>query len=123
VLRCKPGALPGATALAQARAAGAFTPAHDAYWSLARRRRGDRDGTRALIEVLLAHRSLPAEAVVEALVAAVQAEIVDPAVVIVEARRRAEGQVAGVVPIGALRHYDRPLPVLGGYDELLGQAQ
>jgi len=24
-----------------------------------------------------------------------------------------------VVPIGALRHYDRPVPVLGGYDDLL----
>lgn len=123
VLAFKPGALPGATALAQARASGAFTPAHDAYWSLARRRHGDRDGTRALIEVLLAHRSLPADALVEALAAAVQAEIVDPAVVIVEARRRAEGRVAAVVPIGALRHYDRPLPVLGGYDELLEEVR
>ncbi|MGH8976171.1 MAG: IS21 family transposase, partial [Acidimicrobiia bacterium] len=123
VLRYKPGALPGATALAQARAAGAFTPAHDAYWSRARRRRGDKDGTRALIEVLLAHRSLPADALVEALTAAVEAEMVDPAAVIVEARRRAEGRVAPVVPIGALRHYDRPLPVLGGYDELLEDAR
>lgn len=119
VLRFKPGALPGATALAQARAAGVFTPAHDAYWSLARRRKGDRDGTRALVEILLAHRSLPADALVEALTAAVGADIVDPAAVIVEARRRAEGRAAPVVPIGALRHYDRPLPVLGGYDELL----
>ena len=33
----KPGALPGATALAQARAAGAFTPAHEAFWACARR--------------------------------------------------------------------------------------
>jgi hypothetical protein len=28
----KPGALPGATALEQARAAGKFTPVHDACW-------------------------------------------------------------------------------------------
>lgn len=123
VLHYKPGALPGATALAQARAAGAFTPAHDAYWSLARRRLGDRDGTRALIEVLLAHRSLPAEALLAALTAAVRTELVDPAAVIIEARRRAEGKAAPVVPIGALRHYDRPLPTLVGYDELLEEAQ
>lgn len=28
----KPGALPGATALEQARSAGKFTPVHDAWW-------------------------------------------------------------------------------------------
>ncbi|WP_422389358.1 hypothetical protein [Actinomadura luteofluorescens] len=32
VLVRKPGALPGATALEQARAAGKFTPVHDAWW-------------------------------------------------------------------------------------------
>ncbi len=36
VLKGKPGALPGATALAQAKAAGAFTPSHQAYWDAAR---------------------------------------------------------------------------------------
>ena len=62
VLQRKPGALPGATALAQARAAGAFTAAHQGYWDAARRQHGDAAGTRALIEVLLAHRTLPAAA-------------------------------------------------------------
>jgi hypothetical protein len=47
----KPGALPGATALEQARAAGKFTPVHDAWWAAARKAHGDRDGTRALIQV------------------------------------------------------------------------
>ena len=37
VLLRKPGALPGATALAQARAAGTFTAAHDAFWAMCRR--------------------------------------------------------------------------------------
>ena len=60
VLKTKPGALPGATALARARRAGVFTPAHQAFWDAARRARGDAAGTRALIEVLLAHRTLPA---------------------------------------------------------------
>ena len=62
VLQRKPGALPGATALAQARAAGTFTAAHQGYWDAARRQHGDAAGTRALIEVLLAHRTLPAAA-------------------------------------------------------------
>jgi hypothetical protein len=54
----KPGALPGATALEQARAAGKFTPVHDAWWSAVRQAHGDATGTRALIEVLLLHRSM-----------------------------------------------------------------
>jgi hypothetical protein len=33
VLKFKPGALPGATALVQARACGAFTGEHEAFWS------------------------------------------------------------------------------------------
>src|SRR4029077_13335911 len=64
VLRRKPGALPGATALAQARAAGTFTTAHQGYGDAARRQHGDAAGTRALIEILLAHRTLPAEALI-----------------------------------------------------------
>ncbi|GAA3085739.1 hypothetical protein GCM10020000_85250 [Streptomyces olivoverticillatus] len=49
----KPGAFPGATALEQARSAGRFTPVHDAWWTQAQKVHGERDGTRALIEVLL----------------------------------------------------------------------
>lgn len=51
VLWRKPGALPGAVALAQARAAGVFTAEHEAFWSAARRARGDTAGTRELVEV------------------------------------------------------------------------
>ena len=119
VLRRKPGALPGASALAQARAAGTFTAAHQGYWDAARRQHGDAAGTRALIEVLLAHRALPAGTLTAAMTAAVSSGITDPQVVVIEARRRATGQAAPVVPIGALARYDRPAPVLGAYDQLL----
>lgn len=87
VLRHKPGAFPGSTALAQARAAGAFTPAHDAFWAAARKVNGDTDGTRALIDVLLLHRSLPAEDVVAGITAALSIGAVTADVVAVEARR------------------------------------
>jgi len=122
VLAFKPGALPGATALAQARAAGAFTAAHDAYWAMARDRMGDAAGTRALIEVLLAHRVLPAAAIVVALQAAVTGGLVDAAAVVIEARRVAEVRTAPVIPLGSLARYDRPAPGLGGYDALLAEA-
>jgi hypothetical protein len=108
VLRRKPGALPGASALAQARAAGTFTAAHQGYWDAARRQQGDAAGTRALIEVLLAHRALPAGTLTAAMTAAVSSGITDPQVVMIEARRRATGQAAPVIAIGTLARYDRP---------------
>ena len=61
--QAKPGALPGATALTQARASAGVHRAHQRFWDAARRKRGDGAGTRALIEMLLLHRTLPAAAV------------------------------------------------------------
>ena len=120
VLVRKPGALPNATALAQAREQGAFTPSHDAFWTACRRSHGDAKGTRALIEVLLAHRHLPPEALIQAMRQAVAAGMTDPAAVVVEARRIADHQPAAQgIPIGALTRFDRPKPLLAGYDTLL----
>ena len=123
VLRYKPGALPGATALAQAKAGGAFTAAHQRYWDAARRQHGDAAGTRALIEVLLAHRTLPAAVLTAAMDRAVSSGVLDPQVVLIDARRQASGgQVAAVVPIGTLARYDRPAPALAAYDQLLSRS-
>lgn len=90
VLAYKPGALAGSTALARARAGGASTEAHDRFWSVARRRLGDRDGTRALIEVLLLHRSLDAASVANGTERALLAGSCSADVVAIEARRLAE---------------------------------
>ena len=70
VLVHKPGALDGSVPLAQARASGAFTAAHQAFWDLARRRQGDQVGTRALCLVLLPQRSLPGASVLAGMEAA-----------------------------------------------------
>lgn len=119
VIAHKPGALPGASALARARSDGSFTPTHQDYWAEARRRLGDSKGTRALVEVLLLHRRLPRPAVEAGMAAALAAGVVDPKVVAVEARRAAESKRGVTVPIGGLARYDRPAPALEGYDDLL----
>jgi len=121
VLKTKPGALPGATALAQAKASGVFTAAHQRYWDAARRARGDAAGTRALIEILLAHRTVALSALRTAMNSAVDTGLLDPQVVLIEARRHC---IAGdghdvAMPIGAWSRYDRPVPTLAGYDALL----
>jgi transposase len=122
VLRYKPGALPGATALAQARAAGKFTQVHQQYWDAARRKHGDAAGTRALIEVLLAHRTLSAAALTAAMSTAIRSGVLDPQVILIDARRRSGSQAAAVIPIGTLTRYDRPAPTLDAYDQLLTRS-
>ncbi len=120
VLAIKTGAFPGATALARARAGGAFGPMHERFWAEARRRLGDRDGTRALIEVLLLHRSIPTDALLAGIGRALTAGSLDAAVIAIEARRAGEPVVATVVPIGeGLSRFDRPAPSIAGYDQLL----
>jgi hypothetical protein len=121
VLKGKPGALPGATALAQAKASGAFTATHQQYWDAARRARGDAAGTRALIELLLAHRTLPRAGLEAAMRTAVDTGLIDPQVVLIHARRSAGAdQPAAVIPIGtAWSRYDRPAPTLTRYDQVL----
>ncbi|GAY08701.1 mobile element protein [Pseudonocardia sp. N23] len=118
VLKTKPGALPGATALAQARRSGVFTSSHQSYWDAARAAKGDTTGTRWLIEVLLAHRAHPTQALIAAMDRAVATGALDPHLVIIDARRGAT-PIAPVVPIGALARYDRPTPTLLDYDDLL----
>ena len=89
VLKVKPGAMPGSTALARARAAGTFTAAHDAFWAASRKVNGDAEGTRQLVDVLLLHRSMPASDVIAGITAALAVGAVSADVVAVEARRHA----------------------------------
>jgi len=119
VLKIKPGGLPGATALAQAKACGAFTSSHQRYWDAVRRSRGDAAGTGALVEVLLAHRTLPAAMLVAAMDHATDTGCLDPQVVLIDARRGQSAHIAPVIAMPALARYDRPAPPLSGYDELL----
>jgi hypothetical protein len=99
--RCWPAsrALPGATALAQARTSGAFTPVHEAFWGMARARLGDAAGTRVLVEVLLLHRRMPTADVQAGMTAAMRLGNLSPDVVAVEARNAGGRPDPGPVPL------------------------
>jgi hypothetical protein len=90
----KPGALPGATALEQARAAGKFTPIHDAWWTKARKAHGDAASTRDLIEVLLLHRHMHHDHVVAGLAAALKVGALTADAVALEARLIADAETS-----------------------------
>jgi transposase len=135
ILLGKPGALPGSTALVQARASGAFTSTHEAFWAAARARHGDAEGTRALIEVLLLHRRLDRDAVLAGIRAALSAGAVSADAVAIEARKTSPAiTVSSPAPAPrrsetalvtlqarqhALRPDTRPEPSVADYDELL----
>ena len=119
----KPGAMLRATAAGpgpRRRARSAAT--HERFWTEARRRLGDRDGTRALIEVLLAarHHARRRGRRRHARRRSRSASI-DPAVVAIEARKHARAtRPRPVVPIGdGLARFDRPRPPSTDYDDLL----
>lgn len=151
VLKTKPGALPGSTALARARESGSFTSAHEAFWAASRRVNGDADGTRELIDVLLLHRSMEASDVHAGITAALGVGAVSADVVAVEARRHASRIASGgaspdrhlgahaeeklqrvvsltqrrlmepAAVIAGLPPDTRPLPSVSAYDELLAK--
>lgn len=128
VLTRKPGALAGSTALASARASGAFTPVHQRFWDSARRALGDAAGTRALVGVLLLHRTLPVAVVAAGMDAGLAMGKFDPDLVAVEARRSIHGHGPRPAPVtipataGAVAAVERPAPSLAGYDRLLNGA-
>ncbi|MGW6389873.1 Mu transposase domain-containing protein [Streptomyces sp. NPDC055103] len=90
ILLVKPGAFAGAAALAQARAEGGFTKTHEAFWAAAKRKCGDREGTRMLIEVLLLHRTLPADAVIAGMSTVLRIGAASTDLVAIEARKAME---------------------------------
>src|SRR6266702_2231015 len=126
-------------ALAQARAAGTFTPEHQRLWDAARARLGDGAGPGVLIEVLLLHRRLPAASVTAGITAALGAGTCSPDVVAVEARKHAgaagareRAAVPGPAPrpsgasvitlprrAAVLPDDGRPAPSVAVYDQLL----
>jgi len=120
----RPGAFPGSEALHQERVRGAFTPVHQALWERFKDRWGERDGTRHMIEVLLLRRLHPLPVHAEAVAAALRLGVSDHRAVALLCRHVSDATRpdSPSIEVGELHRYDRPLPDVGAYDLLLGDA-
>jgi hypothetical protein len=130
VLERKPGALAGSKPLAQWREQGRWPASFDRLWHSLQQRHGKQQGAREMIELLQLgrqHGYLHLQAAVEA---ALESGCTDAGAV--RYLLRAQGLAVALRPEprpplellegGALARYERPLPVLHDYEQLLGGA-
>jgi transposase len=123
VLEKKPGALAGSTALEQWRAQGRWPASYDDYWEVLKQREGKQAGTRAMIEILqLGQQHGPAQ-LRQAIEEALRLGCSDVAAVryLLTASQLEKNQPEAI-EIGSLISYERPLPTLEAYDQLLLHA-
>lgn len=122
-LEKKPGALAGSTALEQCRAQGRWPASYDRYWEVLKQRAGKQGGTRAMIEILLLGQQHGPARVRQAVEEALRLGCSDvSAVRYLLTADQLEKKPPEKVDLGALICYERPLPTLETYDQLLRQA-
>jgi transposase len=121
----KPGALAGSTALEQWRAQGRWPASYDRFWEVLKQRQGKQEGTRAMIEVLLLGRKHGDERLRSAVEKALEVGCSDVGAVryLLGAETMEKRQPVEGVDIGALKQYERPLPSLAEYDQLLASRE
>jgi hypothetical protein len=125
VLAHKPGALAGSKPLDQWRQAGRWPASYDHFWDELITRHGKQAGTKAMVELLQGGRTHGDAALRGALETALALGCHDVAAVrhllatreLAQQHRRPEALSEEAV--GTLAQYDRPLPDVGAYDQLL----
>jgi transposase len=123
VLERKPGALAGSTALQQWRERGLWPESFDRLWQSLRERHGKPEGTREMIELLRLGRRHGWKELQKGMEQALALGCTDAAAVrhLLVAGELQHRELP-MAEIGALGRYERPLPVLSDYDELLGSG-
>ena len=122
VLERKPGAFSGSTPLKQWREQGRWSESFDELWSGLQKRHGKQPGTRQMIELLQLGRQQGYERLTEAVAKALEIGCTDAAAVryLMQAARLDHQRVPRL-EIGALVRYERPLPVVENYNQLLAR--
>lgn len=120
VLEKKPGALAGSTALEQWRAQGRWPASYDRYWEVLKQREGKQAGTRAMIEILLWGQQHGPARLRQAVEEALRLGCSDVAAVrYLLTADQLEKKPSDTVEVGSLISYERPLPTMEAYDQLL----
>ena len=121
VLERKPGAMAGSTPLAQWRRAGRWPACLDQLWQRLEARHGKSQGTREMITLVRAGTVSGWSGLVKSVEQALSLGTSDAAAVLHLLRRpAAEAPLPPAVILGAeLASYERPMPVMDDYDQLL----
>jgi hypothetical protein len=120
VLERKPGALAGSKPLEQWRRLGRWPESYDRFWQALIERHGRQAGTKAMIALLQLGRTHGQAALQGAIDAALVLGCTDEAAVrhLVTAQSLEHARPE-TVEVGLLAQFERPLPTVGEYDQLL----
>jgi transposase len=123
VLRKKPGALAGSTPLAQWRQAGRWPASFDQLWHALNLRHGRSEGTRQMIELLELGAGHGWDRLRIAVEQTLSMGCHDAAAIrhLLTAEQMNRPLIAAIA-IGDLARYERPLPVMTNYDQLLSNT-
>jgi hypothetical protein len=120
VLSRKPGALAGSRPLEQQRQAGLWPESFDVIWQSLIERHGKSAGTKQMIDLLKLTRHQGHSRLREAIETALATGCTDAAAVEHLFHARDLSRVpCDSIDIGSLERYQRPLPVMNEYDQLL----
>jgi hypothetical protein len=120
VLERKPGALRGSKPLAQWRAQGRWPASYDQLWESMRLRHGRQGGARAMVAVIGMGREFGYAKLEVSVSQALELGSTDIAAIRhLLMREQLQHAAAASVEIGALSAYERPLPTMTQYDQLL----
>jgi transposase len=122
VLERKPGALRGSRPLQQWRAQGRWPASYDALWERLIQRHGKQEGTRAMVGLLQLGQQHGYQRLEASVQEALSAGCWDAAAVrYLLSASQLEREQPAALDVGALARYERALPVVTGYDQLLSQ--
>jgi hypothetical protein len=120
VLSRKPGALAGSRPLEQQRQAGLWPESFDVIWHSLMERHGKSAGTKQMIVLLMLAKQHGRSRLREAIETALATGCTDAAAVEHLFHARDLSRVpCDAIDIGSLERYQRPLPVMNEYDQLL----
>lgn len=121
VLETKVGAFANSKPLAQWRANGRWPKEFDLLWQRLQLRWGKIEGSRCMVELLIVGRQYGYEKLCDAIKEALECQYNDVAAIkhLVIKPSLVRQEIEGLVLIGSLSQYNRPLPKISNYDQFL----